>query len=183
MRILFGSSGWPCGLHEIGSYLVRLGLAEVSIRPLGERFTQQLTIFRPHVVGLRLEGGQFETVCNQIRSIRQTIETTIILGGPTATSHPIEVLEQTGADYVFAGDAEQSLALLIESARKHNSSHVLPEIPGLAYFWGGKALVNLPQENLVTGTPVPSIDETTLRENRLNWSLLQDFDQHPPFDS
>jgi hypothetical protein len=182
-RILFGSNGLPCGLHEIASYVVRLGLAEAIIHPLGDRFMKRLETFCPHVVGLRLESGQLENVCHQIQTIRQKIETTIILGGPTATSHPIEALERTGADYVFAGDAELSLAQFLESARKHNSCNYLPAIPGLAYFWAGKAVVNLLSEDLRTGRPVPYIDEETLRSNQLNWSLLEGFDQDISFDS
>ncbi|MDR2116849.1 MAG: radical SAM protein [Planctomycetaceae bacterium] len=182
-RILFGSRGLPCGIHEVASYVANLGLAEVIIYPLGDRFLQQLQTFRPHLVGLRLESGELETICNLIRNIRQKIETTIILGGPTATSHPIEVLEQTGADYVFAGDSEKSLAQFLESARKHNSCNDLPDIPGLAYFWAGKALVNLPPEDPLTGRWFPSVDEETLRKNRLNWSLLEGFDQDFVFDS
>ncbi|MDR0337247.1 MAG: radical SAM protein [Planctomycetaceae bacterium] len=184
-RILFGSIGFPCGLHEIASYVVRLGLAEVIIHPLGDLFLQRLQSFRPHVVGLRLEGGQLENICNQIKNIRQRINTTIILGGPTATSHPIEVLEQTGADYVFAGDAEQSLTQFLKSARKHNSCNDLPDIPGLAYFWAGKAMVNLPPENSLSATQirVPAVTEEILRKNQLNWLLLEGFDQANPFDS
>ena len=28
IRILFGTEGWPCGLHEVASQAVRLGLAK-----------------------------------------------------------------------------------------------------------------------------------------------------------
>lgn len=179
-RLLFGAEGWPCGIHEIASQVVRLGLADALIRPLGdeksdEDFLQRLDGYRPHVVGLRIESGRSDAVRRRIESIRRRRETTIILGGPTATSHPGEVLEATGADYVFAGDAEESVALFLRLARKPRSIDYVAEIPGLAYSWAGRTMVNLPEEDPIRGRAAPHVSEKTLRENRLDWSLLEDY--------
>ena len=181
IRILFGTTGWPCGLHEVASQVVRLGLAEAMILPLGELFDRTLRDFRPHLVGLRIEGGQSEAVRESIAAIRRRIDTTIVLGGPTATSHPVEVLETTDADYVFAGDAEIPLTKFLQAAQSTNLRDLATEIPGLAYRWGEHTVVNLPKEDLCNGREVPQVDEETLRTNRLNWSLLEGFTQ--PLDS
>jgi len=181
IRILFGTEGWPCGLHEVASQAVRLGLATAVILPFGELFEQRLREFRPHLVGLRIEGGQLATVQDHIATIRRILDTTIVLGGPTATSHPVEVLDATDVDYVFAGDAEIPFTIFLQAATKTNFRDAVTEIPGLAYRWGGRTVVNLPEEDARTGRPVPQVDEETLCVNRLDWSLLENFTE--PLDS
>lgn len=187
MRVLFGTMGYPCGIHEIASAVKRSGFAEVKIHPINESFYRVLAEWQAHIVGLRIEGGLFETVCEQIRRIRSFSNATVILGGPTATSHPAEVLEQTEADYVFIGDAEHSVLQFFEAARRTNSYDELPNIPGIAYRWNDKRFINLPQGNswdeLSGKKPIPSISEAALRENILDWSLLEGFEEAQPFDS
>ncbi len=185
-RLLFGAEGWPCGIHEIASQVVRLGLAEAVIRPVGDasfdaEFLRRLMEYRPHVVGLRMENGRSEAVRQRIEQIRKRLDTTIILGGPTATSHPADVLEATGADYVFAGDAEETVAMFLRLASKPRSANFVTEIPGLTYRWADRCVVNLPEENPRSGRPVPEVSEATLRDNRLDWSLLEGFTK--PLDS
>ncbi len=121
LRLLFGCQGWPSGVLEIASWAKREGLAEpgiVSLRPdslasqvavtlLGREFVERLLQLKPHLVGFRLEGGGLEEVKAYVRAVRGILDATIVLGGPTATSHPREVLEDCGADYVFAGEAEE----------------------------------------------------------------------------
>lgn len=169
-RVLFASSGWPCGVHEIASNIKKRDLADVMIYQIGQdrlsdEFIRCLNDFKPDIVGFRVEGGRFETVCRFIKKVREQIETIIILGGPTATLHSAEVLEQSGADYVFAGDAEKPLALFLEQF--HSASEKdLKTIPGLTWFSSNEQIEINPAE---------AVDEKTLRENKLNWSILYDF--------
>lgn len=189
-RVLFGANGWPCGVHELASHVVRSGLAEARIYQLeddglGENFIRELDRFCPNIIGFRLEGGQFDRVCGLIRQVHKFSDATIILGGPTATSHPIEVLKESGADFVFAGDAEEPFA---EFLRQIQFDGTLPRPEAVA----GLAWVPLhpAQQTAQSGTsrqvepkfnPCWEIDERTLRENRLDWSILYGFDR--PMDS
>ncbi|HBT77068.1 MAG TPA: hypothetical protein DEB39_09110 [Planctomycetaceae bacterium] len=182
-RILFGSVGWPCGLHEVASHTKRRGAGQVRLIRLPWP-DGLLRDFRPHVVGLRVEGGQLPAVQELVRSIRRVLpQTTVVLGGPTATSHPVELLETTGADYCFAGDAEECFVRFLEAAAEIRSRDRLPEMPGVAYRWAGRAVVNLPPEEPGKARIWPGISEAILRENRLDWTLLEGFERGPVLDS
>jgi hypothetical protein len=150
------------------------------------------------VVGFRVE-GQFDQVRRFIRAVRLFCECEVVLGGPTATSHPREVLADSGADYVFAGEAEETFAQFLRLAQERNSTDRQPEIPGLAYRYAGRVLLNtLPgdgyeQTVLDTGrlhgaalryarnAHRPVADNEILARNRLDWSLLEGFQSE--FDS
>ena len=113
----------------------------------GGRFLARLVELDPHLVGFRIEGGQLEQVRALVRAVRLVSEAEVILGGPTATSHPQEVLTECEADYVFAGEAEETLSLFLQLARRHNSKDLQAEIPGLSFRYGGRTWVNtLPRD-------------------------------------
>lgn len=184
-RVLFLSNGWPCGLHDVGSHARRLGLAEVRIvrcdDPASGLLEKIVRKFTPHIVGLRVEGGRLDHVrqtMGRVREIRP--ETLVVLGGPTATSHPAELLETTGADFAFAGEAEESFARFLERFRleRHRLETGDAGIPGLVSR----------KNNSVTKMPYHDcervlISETILRENRLDWSLLEGFAEGKALDS
>jgi hypothetical protein len=220
IRLLFGCWGWPSGVLEVASWAVREGLADARIVQLPDRgdaddetavrepdaaaqrplapgeadFLRHLAEFRPHVVGFRVEGGGFDRVRRWVGIVRASSDAEIILGGPTATSHPREVLEESDADYVFAGEAEESLALFLRLARQRDARDRLPDVPGMAYHYGGRVYHNtLPADGHgqtvldVDGRlgpaerrrlhqlarPTPGVE--LVCANRLDWSLLQDF--------
>lgn len=207
-RVLLGCFGWPSGLLEVGSWAARQELAEVVVWQLSGRsdddpqFVAKLCAMRPHVVGFRAEAGMLDVLRGYVSLVREHVEAEIVLGGPTATSHPRDLLERAGADYVFAGEAEQSFAYFLRLARGGRSTDSLSEIPGLAYPYGGRTWVNtLPMdgygrsvvetggtiaapttearferrclENLVR--PVPPV--ALIAANRLDFSLLDGFRQ------
>lgn len=184
-RVLFGSVGWPCGIHEIASNINRLNLADVMIYRIGpdelsDEFINCLNDFKPDIVGFRIESGRFETVCRFIEKVREYLKTIIVLGGPTATLHPAEVLKQSGADYVFAGDAEKPFACFLEllqeipeiSISRKDRNFDFRTIPGLTWFSANERIEINPPE---------AVDEETLRKNELNWSFLYNFSE--PLDS
>lgn len=216
IRVLFGSLGWPCGVLEIASWASREGLAECRVCPvcsevddqtaddarslLGEPFVEALLRFQPHLVGFRLEGGQFERIRRIVGAVRKLRDVEIVLGGPTATSHPAEALGDCGVDYLFAGEAEEPFNLFLRLATRPNSRDRMAEIPGLAYRHAGRVHVNtLPGDGFGRTAsdderPIEPARARTLRNrarpvapagviqaNRLNWSLLRGFAE--PFDS
>lgn len=209
-RVLLGCFGWPSGLLEVGSWAARQGLAEVVVWQLSGRsdddpqFVAKLYAMRPHVVGFRAEAGLLDVLRGYANLVREHVDAEIVLGGPTATSHPRDLLEQAAADYVFAGEAEESFAQLLRLAREGRSTDSLPEIPGLAYQYGGRTWINtLPTDGYgrsiaETGGTTPITAPTTaarferrclenlvrpvpsaelIAENRLDFSLLDKFRQ------
>ena len=148
-----------------------------ALLALGGHFIRKLIEFRPQVVGFRIEAGLSGQVTRFVRATRLFSDAAIVLGGPTATSHPLEVLEATAADYVFAGEAEESFNQFLRISRHPNSHDLLPRIPGLAYWHDapGRSRVRLHNEV----RPVTSGE--IIDANRLDFSLLEGFDGE--FDS
>lgn len=205
IRVLLATSGWPCGILEVGSWVKRQGLADVVVVQLPPEglglsdqrdapFLDKLMEFDPQVVGFRIEGGGFEAVKRCVEAVRRVSNAEIVLGGPTATSHPREVLEDTGADYVFAGEAEECFARFLQLARQRDSKDRQPEIPGLAYRYGGRVYWNtLPGDGygqtalegsrsqggerfrFLRNRLRPVVGAHVIAENRLDWSLLSGF--------
>jgi len=175
-----------------------LGRVDRAVANLGSSFLEALLHFQPHAVGFRIEAGLLDLVCNWIEGVRLFTNSDILLGGPTATSHPAEVLEATGADYVFSGEAEEPLALFLELVRKRNDKGDAAQVPGLAYRYGCRIYVNtLPADGYgrtaadeAKGTAKwaglankqrPFAGAKIVRANRLDYSLLHGF--HDPLDS
>ncbi len=217
IRVLLATAGWPSGILEIGSWAARQPDVEVVILQISADqdgiLIDRLQSWRPQVVGFRVEGEPFEPILRWIRTVREVSNAEIVLGGPTATSHPIDLLEWSEADYVFAGEAEETFAQYLQFARRPNSRDLLPEIPGAAYRYGGRTFHNtLPTDGygrsiLEKGTSCPETpvsdsnrtamsslsvvclpsavrpiaSQEMLAANRLDWSLLDGFQQ--PFDS
>jgi hypothetical protein len=167
-----------------------------ALAAVGGQFLGKLIELEPHVVGFRLEGGQFPQIKRSIQAVRLFSHAEIVLGGPTASSHPAEVLEASGADYVFAGEAEEPFNQFLRLAWERNSKDRQPEIPGLSYRYGGRVYVNtLPADGYertaldvdppLRGTPLRALRSAIrplpgaelIAANRLDWSLLEGFDR------
>ena len=149
---------------------------------LGEAFVRKLQSFQPHVVGFRVEGADIEVIRRRVEAVRRVVDTEIVLGGPTATSHPRHTLEATGADYVFAHETEESFALFLDWARRDNAFRHAVSVPGLTYAYAGTVYVNEPPRDgygvplrASNSLPRPAPSVQILRENRLNWGLLENF--------
>lgn len=167
---------------------------------VGGDYVARLQTFQPHVVGFRVEGEGSENVKQFVATTRLFCRAEIVLGGPTATSHPAQLLDDFGADYVFAGEAEESFVQFLSAAWQPNSKDLVADIPGLAYRYGGRSWHNtLPTDGYGRslleagdedcGRPRrclrhaarPMADAQLMAVNRLNWSLLEGFKRE--FDS
>lgn len=204
VRVLLATAGWPSGILDVGSWAARqLGTEVVILRIDADddaALIENLQNWRPHVVGFRVEGEPFEPIRRWIRAVGEFSDAEVVLGGPSATSHPVDLLEWSGADYVFAGEAEETFAHFLRLARHPDSRDLLPLIPGIAYRYGSGAYHNtLPADGFgqtvqETGstdcvTPVPCLrnairplaSQGVVAANHLDWALLEGFKQ--PFDS
>lgn len=149
---------------------------------LGESCARRIRSFRPHVVGFRVEGPEIDAVRRRVEAVRLLVDSEIVLGGPTATSHPRETLLAAGADYVFTHEAEESFAKFLESASRDNSFQQTLDVPGLVYRYAGEVYRNEPPRDgygrlldAPHSIPRPAPPVPVLRENRLDWTLLENF--------
>jgi radical SAM superfamily enzyme YgiQ (UPF0313 family) len=172
--------------------------AREALLAMGGEFVLKLIEFAPHLVGFRVE-GKFPEVRRFTAAVRLFCDCEVVLGGPTATSHPVDVLTDSGADYVFAGEAEETFGQFLQLAYHWNSKDRQPEIPGLAYRYAGRVCFNtLPSDGYeqtaldvkrLHGAQLryarnarrPIASNEVLARNRLDWSLLEGFQTE--FDS
>jgi hypothetical protein len=172
--------------------------ARAALLDVGGEFVVKLIDFAPHLVGFRVE-GKFAEVKRFIRAVRLFCDCEVALGGPTATSHPVDVLADSGADYLFAGEAEETFGQFLELAYRWNSRDRQPEIPGLAYRYAGRVCFNTlpsdgyeqtvleterlhgPRLRYARNARRPIASDEVLARNRLDWSLLETFQTE--FDS
>lgn len=163
---------------------------EEALNAQGRDFLRKLLDFRPHLVGFRVEAGDLERVRLWTSIVHRFSTAAVILGGPTATSHPLELLIESGADFVIAGDAEEPLAALLRAAQTPNGRDLLPTIDGLAYLYGARTYVNAlpadgyertafddpPHDRLPRCASLrPQVSAAVLQANVLDWRLLENF--------
>ncbi|MBN2293611.1 MAG: radical SAM protein, partial [Pirellulales bacterium] len=152
---------------------------EKAIAVAGTTFVEHLIDFHPHVVGFRFEGWDIEGLKRLVEITRTFSQAEVIVGGPTASGHPCDVLHKSGADYVFTGEAEETLCQFLQLARQPNSRDHIAEIPGLVYRYGGRIMQNaMPVDgyglaNVAFNRPV--VPREIIRANRPDWSLLRGF--------
>ena len=131
--------------------------------------------------------------------MRRFCDCEVVLGGPTATSHPVEVLADAGADYVFAGEAEETFAQFLRLAERRNSRTARRRSPAWLTAMPAKGHFNtLPgdgyeqtaidmgglrgaQLRCAPNARRPMASDEVLAANRLDWSLLEGFQSE--FDS
>jgi hypothetical protein len=171
-----------------------------AVAAVGGAMVRKLIDFAPHVVGFRLDTGGLADLRKFVAAARALTDAEIVVGGPTATSHPREVLEECDADYVFAGEAEESFLEFLRLGWAPNSRDRAAEIPGLTFRYGGCIHHNtLPADGYQqTALDVdrdlrgqrrinaqnllrPVVEQELLAANRLDWSLLENFQRE--FDS
>jgi len=154
-------------------------IAQKAIAAAGATFVEYLINFRPHVVGFRFEGWDIEALRRLVELVRHVSSAEVIVGGPTASGHPLDVLRESGADYVFTGEAEETLCQFLELARRPNSKDHAAEIPGLVYRYGGRIFQNaMPVDGYgLAAVPFnrPVVAGDIIRANRPDWSLLRGF--------
>lgn len=152
----------------------------VSAAALGARFMRALCEVDPAAVGFRVDTQMHERLDAQVSAVRLLSDAAIVLGGPTATAHPREVLAESGADYVLAGEAEATFAELCRATAAQPGSTAcqqaqLLEIPGLAFRFGGQIHLNAPPVDGYSKEATPLLSEAQLRRARRDFTLLRDF--------
>lgn len=99
---------------------------------------------------------------------------TIIVSSSDSTDH-FEQYLQEGADFVILGEAEQTLAELINTVRKNNVANTtqqdMMQIPGLAYQQQGAVIKTLRREVMksLDDLPVPAWDIIDMEPYRKTW--------------
>ena len=133
----------PIGLAYLASTLRKEGFHDVRIidaniyRIDNERLLETLRSENPDVVGVHLNvilGGSGVELC---RMIKKELPARVFIGGPLASSNPVEMLKLSGAEAAVIGEGE---ACFTEICR----GSALAGLPGVAYRQGSEVVINPP---------------------------------------
>lgn len=125
-----------------------------------------LAAWEPDLVGVglrNLENDQLighesflEEAERFVQAVKKATSSPILLGGSGYSLFPGEMLELLGAPYGLAGEAEDSVAALVDCIEKG----VPPDdVPGACYLSGGKAVVRgVAKVRRFSGLPGPAYD-------------------------
>ncbi len=97
-------------------------------------FSRHINHARPELIGITVFSHNKGMVKKNISVIRKTLpDTVIVLGGPHINARGVNVFHEfPGIDYAIRGEAEMSMALLVD-AISCNRNESFADIPGLIY--------------------------------------------------
>jgi anaerobic magnesium-protoporphyrin IX monomethyl ester cyclase len=149
----------PIGLAYLASTLRQEGFHDVRIidaniyRIENERLLETLKLENPAVIGIHLNvvlGGSGVELC---RMIREELPSRLFIGGPLASSNPVEMLKLSGAEAAVIGEGEVCFTEICKGAD-------LAALPGVAYWQGNDVVVNPPAPLIANldDLPFPAYD-------------------------
>ncbi len=137
----------PLGLAYIATPLEQAGysveIINLNVQKVNDNDLQGKVINADIVgiTGMITEYGEILRLVDIVK--KANAETTVVLGGPLATTLPQELLQVSQADFVVVGEGEKTIVNLV-SALEHGDS--LNHIKGIAYRDGNKIIVTEPTE-------------------------------------
>jgi radical SAM superfamily enzyme YgiQ (UPF0313 family) len=109
-------------------------------------FVKALMEHRPTVVGFRVDEVNVKDLKSYIKAVRHFTDAVVVVGGPETTIFPKEVVDELGADFGFAGEAEEGFTRFLKvlggrdakSGLTREDYEGLLTIPGLVFRYGGQ---------------------------------------------
>lgn len=131
-----------------------------------EAILSHLAACEPELVGIslrNLEDNQLiarqsflEEAERFVQVVKKATSSPILLGGSGYSLFPGEILERLGVPYGFAGEAEESVAALVDCIEKRTAPD---DVPGACYLSEGKAVVtDVAKVRRFAGLPEPAFD-------------------------
>jgi radical SAM superfamily enzyme YgiQ (UPF0313 family) len=117
-----------------------------ALRLNKEQVLKLLNDFSPDIIGFRADTYWFHRVTEWAAYFKKNIKATIIVGGINVTLYPRESLSYECFDYGIAGEAIESLPILIRALEDRTE---IKGIRGLVYKDNGAVVLNLPSEKSV----------------------------------
>lgn len=142
---VFPETRYPSGQPSLGiamlSSVAREAGAETALCDMsftGDPFGslgKQLREFQPDAVSITLVTPQIRAALTACEVVRKTAPGAfLMIGGPHATVLPLETLETSGADLVYAGEGERAFRMIIDGADPG-------DIPGACFMKDGSQVL------------------------------------------
>lgn len=133
---------------------------------------KMLKEFKPDAVSITVVTPQIRSTLTSCEIVRlHAPEAFLMVGGPHATVLPVETLETTGADLVYAGEGERAFRLLLSGTDP-------AAVPGACFMKDGKAVLvpgRLLVEDLDT-LPLPDRDIFDMEKYFETWYSMDRVD-------
>ncbi len=123
---------------NLNSHEVRI--LDLKVEPDG--LQQELNSFVPELVALTAMTCEAQTVLKLASEIKQSLQTTIVVGGVHASNDP-EFFNREIIDWIVIGLGKQSLRELVDTLASDDFNQI---IPGIAHTNPGKPLRYLPRK-------------------------------------
>jgi radical SAM superfamily enzyme YgiQ (UPF0313 family) len=170
----------PLGIMILATYLRANGFPETScldaqveeLTP--ERTAARLAEMRPDVVGLTAWTDFWYPVWKTAQCVRKALPNcTIVMGGPHCMVYPEESLLGSEADYIVAGDGEDTLLGLVTAL---SEGRPVDDLPGLWRKEQGRAVPPAEKMSVIKDlSKIPAPDRTLLPVTRY-YSVLNPHD-------
>ena len=149
----------PIGLAYLASYLRREGFDDIEIidanirRIDNEQLLEHLKRANPAVVGIHLNVVLGGSGVELSRMIRKELPARVFIGGPLASSNPVEMLNLSQAEAAVIGEGEVRFAQICKGTD-------LSSIPGIAYWKDGEVVRTSPAPLIadMDDLPFPAYD-------------------------
>jgi len=162
---------------------VDVRVCDLRIKRRRKAFGQELLDWRPDIVGFSALSVEAERTAHWVKFVKETLpEATVLVGGPYASSTPLECLEDTGADVAFRGEAETSLC---EWLRCRLSGESAEKVAGLALRDGdGRPLLTEARVGYEDLNSLPMPDWDAIRfKDYFSGSSMNVFNAHERYAS
>ncbi len=154
---------------------VEVRLMDLRVRHQNEKsFSETIKAWRPDMIGFSALSAEADRTARLARVARDLHpRAKILVGGPYATSTPLECSEKTGADVVFVGEAERTLCDWLRCLGENGSA---TELPGLVLRDSdGRPFLTGPAELIedLDALPIPDWGGIRIEDyhfgNSMNW--------------
>ena len=134
----------PLGLCYIAASLEREG-HEVRILDMNASRSEDAFVemtCSTDITGITGLITEYDEVVRLVKIAKHGSPAPVVLGGPLATTHPVELLTATGATAVVLGEGEQTIVELVYAFKNKGE---LAQVNGIAYMDKGKAVFSQPR--------------------------------------
>jgi radical SAM superfamily enzyme YgiQ (UPF0313 family) len=145
----------PIGLAYLASSLRKEGFEDIRIvdanirRIPNAQLVAQLAAERPDVVGVHVNvvlGGSGVELCRMVKEALPAAR--VFIGGPLASSNPVEMLRLSGAEAAVIGEGEVRFAQICKGAE-------VAGLPGVAHWKDGEVVLTPPAPLIASMDELP----------------------------
>jgi anaerobic magnesium-protoporphyrin IX monomethyl ester cyclase len=116
--------------------IVDLNVQKINSKDLHDKFRNS------DLIGITGMITEYETILNLVEDVKNTNdEAVVVLGGPLATTLPMELLSASRADFAVMGEGEQTIISLVSALKQNGNTG---NVRGIAYRKDGKIEINEP---------------------------------------